>query len=293
MMLPKSMTRNGWTMWHLVGAVVLVALGILVTHDAWADIFARAKRDEEASHIFLVPIIAAWLVWVRWERIRLCIPQASYLGPALVAIGWFLNSYGDRHAAESLWHSGAVLVVLGCLFSVVGREVLLQFLPAVVVLGFLVPVPGLVRQQIAIPLQSALARLTEVAFDFMGMQIERSGNLLSINGVDVTVVEACNGMRMVFALVLVSYAFAFSQPLRGYVRILILIATPLSALLANLVRMIPTIWIYGHFEKTLAEKFHDISGWVMLFVAFMAMLAIIRVMKWALIPITRYSLATA
>ena len=36
--------------------------------------------------------------------------------------------------------------------------------------------------------------------------------------------EACNGMRMVFALVLVSYAFAYSMPLRNTVRILVLIA---------------------------------------------------------------------
>ncbi len=50
---------------------------------------------------------------------------------------------------------------------------------------------------------------------------------------------------MVFGLILVSYAFAFSLPLRNRVRLLILLASPLAAILCNLVRILPTVWVYG------------------------------------------------
>jgi exosortase len=290
-MIPRAWIRNGWTVWHAIGAVALTALGIVVTWEAWVDIFNIAVKDEESSHIFLVPVVAGWLVWVRRSRFRQCHPRGGWIGPLLVAAGWAAFGYGYHHAAQSIWHAGAVLVVLGCLLSVLGMEIPRRVLPAVLVLVFLIPVPGMVRQQVAIPLQTTMAELTQTLFAVMGLSVERNGNLLSINGVDVAIAEACNGLRMVFALVLVSYAFAFGTPLYGYVRLLIVAASPLSAILCNVIRMVPTVWLYGNVRAELADRFHDLAGWVMLGVAFLLLMGIIRVLRWALIPVCRYTLA--
>ena len=58
----RRMTAFGWTPWHLLGAALMGALGVWVTLDAWRDILFIATMDEEASHIFLVPFVAAWLI---------------------------------------------------------------------------------------------------------------------------------------------------------------------------------------------------------------------------------------
>jgi len=121
--------------------------------------------------------------------------------------------------------------------------------------------------------------------------VERSGNLLSINKVDVTIAEACNGLRMVFSLVMVCFAFAFGTPLRWYSRLLILIASPIAAIVCNIIRLIPTLYIYGHFSRTTAEEFHDIGGWIMLPVAFLLLMGILRLLRWAVIPVSKYTLA--
>mgnify|MGYP000117906930 CR=1 FL=1 len=296
---------------HAAMAVVLVGLGGVASWTAWVDIWHIAIKDEEASHVFLVPLVAAWLVWVRRARLRLCEPRWNWIGPLAVAAGWAMSTYGYRFAVQSFWHGGAVLMVIGCLLSVLGGDVLIRFLPAFAVLVFLVPIPGSLRQAIAIPLQNATAQVTQSLFEVLGVPVERSGNLLSIGGTPVTIAEACNGMRMVFALVLVSFAFSFGEPLRNYVRFLILAACPLSAILCNVIRMLPTLWLYGYGDKvvaffgvqpgegrtlndlgrSLADKFHDLSGWVMLLIAFLLLMGIIRLMRWALIPVNRYTLA--
>ena len=54
------------------------------------------------------------------------------------------------------------------------------------VLVFLVPIPGTIRQAIAIPLMDISARATEGVLDMFGIVTERAGNVLSINGVEVT-----------------------------------------------------------------------------------------------------------
>lgn len=299
MMLTPAGKRNGWTPWHLIGMYVFVAIGIAVTWSAWVEIFETAMKDEEASHIFLVPLIAGWLVWVRRERFRFCTPNGQFIGPVFLAIGGIIGWIGYNHAILSFVHFGAVLVVVGCLLSIVGKDVLLRFLPAFIVLVFLVPIPVRIRLLLAIPLQSYLAQLTEFTFVILGSEIYRSGNQLYINDIPVAIAEACNGMRMVFALGLVSYAFAFGTPLRNYVRVIVIVAAPVTALVCNVLRMIPTVWFYGMSEnevlgvkgKSFAEQFHNIAGWIMLVVAFLLLMSIIRILRWALIPVTPYTLA--
>ena len=299
MMLSPGGKRNGWTVWHLVGMYAFVAIGIAVTWSAWVEIFNTAAKDEESSHIFLVPLIAAWLIWVRRERFRFCYPTGQFVGPIFIAIGAVVGWIGYNHAILSFAHLGAVLVVVGCLLSIVGKDVLMRFLPAFVVLVFLVPIPVRLRLLLAIPLQSYLAQLTEFIFALLGSEIYRSGNQLYINDTPVAIAEACNGMRMVFALGLVSYAFAFGTPLRNYVRVIVIAAAPLTALLCNVLRMIPTVWFYGMSEgevlgvdgKSFAEQFHNVAGWFMLVIAFLLLMSIIRILRWALIPVTPYTLA--
>lgn len=287
----RWLANKGWSPGRVATAVGMAALGVYVTREAWRDIFFIAATDEESSHILLVPIVAIWMAWVRRIRLRFCAPTGTIVGPLLVAVGWFFYWYGYASAMQSLWHAGAVLVVIGCFLSIAGKQVLFRFLPAFAVLLFLIPVPGILRQAIALPLQTATAATAQAIFETAGLRVERSMNLLTINGVDVAVAEACNGMRMVFALVLVSYAFAFSMPLRNSVRFVILVASLLAAMACNVVRLIPTIWLYGYAERATADHFHSLSGWLMLPIAFVLLLGIVRLLRWALIPVARYNLA--
>lgn len=291
-MSTRLFRTDRWTMTHVIAATTMAALGVAATWAAWADIYHIAVTDEESSHIFLVPIVALWMLWARRVRFRYCKPTATFLGPVIAAIGWALGSYGFYHGIQSLWHGGAVLVVLGCIISVLGKHAILRFLPVVAVLFFLVPVPGEVRLRIALPLQTWTARVEQTLFQVMGTDVQRAGNRLTINGIDVNIIEACNGLRMVFALILVSYAFSFGLPLRNRVRFLILLASPFAAILCNLIRIMPTVWLYGNAPRGVARAFHDYSGWLMLPIALLMLLGIIRLLRWAMIPVMRYTLAT-
>ena len=289
---PLTTTSDRWTAWHLAAAALLACAGVLATWDAWEDIFHIATVDEENSHIFLVPVVAVWMVWVRRARFRHTKPVGTLLGPLMAGLGWMVASYGYYHKYQSLWHGGSVLVVLGCALAVLGRQVFFRFFPAILVLGFLVPVPGVLRLQIAQPLQVWTSQVSEVALTMIGQDVERSGNALTVNGRAVNVVEACNGMRMVFALALVSYAFSFGLPLRNWVRILVLLASPIAAIFCNVVRVLPTVWLYGFDDQYWGEFFHNYSGWLMLPVAFLILLGIIKALQWAMIPVMRYTLAS-
>ena len=293
--------RNGWSAYHAVGAVLMTALGVALVWPAWADMLRIALRDEEHSHIFLVPIVSAWLIWVRRERFRLCEPTGQMIGPIIIAIGWGMSAVGFYNAVQVMYHAGAPVVLVGCLVSALGWDVCRRFLPAFVVLVFLVPMPPDIRLGISLPMQSVLSQMVGSFFDVVGVPIVVQGNAITINGEAIRVAEECNGLRMVFALMLVSYAFAFGTPMHGFVRALIVAASPVSALVFNFIRMIPTVWLYGYSSetvfgidgRTVADRFHDVAGWVMLVIAFLTLMSIIRALRWALVPVQPYTLAAA
>jgi exosortase len=149
------------------------------------------------------------------------------------------------------------------------------------------PVPGSVRPMVAMPLQTATAATVEWLFVTLGFPVERLGNLVEINGQPVLIEEACNGLRMVFSLILVTYAFAFSTPLRQYVRLILLAASPVLAIACNVLRLVPTIILYGYADQSVGQLFHDLAGWAMLFVALLLLMSLLRLVDWLELPVIR------
>ncbi len=270
---------------RLLAALALVALSVVVQRDGWRDLANIALNDEEASHIFLVPIIVGWLFFVRRGRLRNCVGRFSFTGTLITAAGAWITYWGVGHGIQMSWHLGSVMMAAGCFITVMGFDFLREFFPCFLLLVFLVPVPSTMRIAISLPLEQFTASAVYNVMQILGVDVQRSGNLLSVNGVAVTVAEACNGLRMVFGLILVATAFVFGTPLRWQIRALILALSPLLAILLNIVRLVPTMLVFGHASHETAEAFHDASGWMMLPLAFLLLVGIQRLARWLCLPV--------
>ncbi|MEM8873135.1 MAG: exosortase/archaeosortase family protein [Planctomycetota bacterium] len=281
---------------HLLLAATLALVGIIATFPAWAEIFVDyAYGDfDEYSHIYFVPLIAAFLVYVRRQRFRYCRAGGFLLGPAIVAVGWFVHWWGFNNSTQAMFHLGAVMVPVGAATAALGKNALLRFLPAVIVLLFVIPLPGQIRQEIAIPLQNWTANISHVILGLLGQSSELSGNTVIINGEPVMVAEACNGMRNVPMLMLIGFAFCFGMPLRNGVRIAILLLCPAVVLLCNVLRTVPTIWLYGEYgnQHVVPDQFHSIAGWMLLPLTALILYGILVVLRWTGAPVERFRLAS-
>lgn len=271
---------------HYFVALGLAILAAVLTGDAWADMIGYGWKDEESSHVLLVPVAVAWIAFVRRSALVRCVQQGTWIGPLFSLLGLALWIYGWRRDTQSAWHMGAVLFSFGAALSVLGKGVLVRMWPAALCLLLLVPIPATGRLLIAQPLQLATASVTAEVGQVLGMDVMREGCTLKVNGQNVTVAEACNGMRMVFTLLLVCYVFAFTTPLNNSVRFLILLLSPAIAMIANLIRLLPTIWAYGHLSPDVSNMLHDIGGWAMLFAAFATLMGSVKFLRWLSIPVS-------
>jgi exosortase len=267
--------------WLIAAALAALAVGVMF--DAWRDILRIGMFDEEFSYVLLAPIAIGWLVLGRWNRLKDCPVRHGWVGLGVMLLGWSVFWYG-YHADPVLWRTGAVITAVGAVMAAVGFNVTWRLLPAFAATAFLIPIAPNGRYRLAEPLQVATAQATQGLCDLLGIEVQRAGMMLMINGVDVTVAEACNGMRMVLTLFLVCYAVVFTTPLRPWLRILLLVLTPLVAIAANVIRLVPTMWMFGHRPIETAERFHDLSGWVMTILAFLGLMAFARLLKWLTEP---------
>ena len=278
-LVSDSSNDRKWQVRDLILASVLAAISIVITQDVWRDMLNVSLKDEESSYILMVPVVIAILIWARRRSFATARISHNWIGTVLIGLGWAIWSAGYRNGSHASWYGGADLMAFGCIVTVLGKDALFKFLPAVGALIFLIPVMNGRRHQISGPLELMTAQATQAICEALRLNVQRHGNLLIANGIEVAVAEACNGMRMVFTLVLVCYLYAFAVPMRWYGRAMILALSPVIALVCNVTRLVPTAWVYGHASLSFANFFHDATGWAMLGVGFLLLMAIGRAIR--------------
>ena len=272
---------------HAVVAALLASVAVWIGFESLTDLVHLGLNDAECSHILLVPVMFVWLVWMRRGRLTKCQLKGRWTGVAILAIGSALWAQGYHYQIQSFWHLGAVMLIAGSVLVVLGSDAFWRFLPAWVALVFLVPIPGRVHLYVAAPLERVVAAMTQSLSEVLGITVDRSGNQLTVNGVDICIAEACNGMRLVFTLFLACYVFAFVKPLRWWVRLMVLALSPFVAILCNIIRLVPTVWMFGHTSHQHAETFYDTAGWVMLVIAFIGLTGLTSLLDWIGIAVYR------
>ena len=295
---------------HLLAGAAMAVLSVAACWWAWADAASLVDPLSYNSHVLLAPLVVAYLAWVRRGRLPHVRVTGRPIGPAAVVLGWALLATGQAGGVSVMYHLGALTVAVGAVMSVCGKGLFLRFLPATAALLFLLPVPGVVRDELAGPLQATTARLAGGVLAATGQDVRVEGATLLIGpGVaagagpwrDVTVAEACNGMPMAAGLLTVTYAFAFSWPLKNRYRWLLLGVSPLVMLACNVLRTVPLVLLYAAAQdagdpsgagwRRAADAVHLYSGWLMLPAAFGLLAGLVWLLRWCDLRVEKFRLA--
>ncbi len=270
-------------------AVAATAAAVLACLPAWRDIYISATVDPDNGYIMLVPAVAGWLAMCRRRRLRSAGRRGLWLGPLIVALAGIVYLLGGTYGPTLALHLGAIGWLIGAIWSVVGRSVMLRMSPAVVALFFLAPVPMAWLLPITDLLGSWSLAVTAGVLEILGLAAYANGRELVIGSAGLSLGDYA-GVRMIAAIGLVTYAFAFGSPLRHGVRIALVLASPLVAMVANVVRLVPFALLAENWPA-LTGILAQISGWLTLALALGMLYAGIRLLRYAQVPARRYALA--
>jgi exosortase len=278
-----------WSRWTPVQAVVAVAAAVLACLPAWRDIYVSATADPDNGYIVLVPAVAGWLALCRRRRLRSAGRRGVWGGPAIVAFGGLVYALGGAFGPTLAVHLGAIIVLIGAIWAVVGSSVMLRMSPAVAALFFLAPAP----MQWILPISDVLGAWSLAAsaalLEILGLPAFANGSELIV-GVEQLSLGDFAGIRMIAAISLVAYAFAFGTPLRHGVRLGLVLASPLIAMVANIVRLVPFAVLANALPAS-KDVLAQLSGWLTLALALGMLYAAILLLRYLQVPARRYALA--
>jgi exosortase len=258
----------------VLGGLLLVYWGVISgLIDAWST-------DDNYSHGFFIVPLAAFFAWERRHAFMAAPLRPSYFGLLVVAGSLFLLVGGLLGAELFLSRVSIVGAVAGSLLFLFGWQRLRIMLFPLAFLLLMVPLPAIIFNQIAFPLQLVASHVGEYTISSMDIPILREGNVLILANAKLEVAEACSGIRSLVSLFTLGIVFGYFVDRRPWVRAAIALSSIPVAILANGMR-VASAGVAAHNFGTAGVEglFHEFSGWVVFIVAFLMMLGFQRLLQ--------------
>ena len=302
-----TITRKYFQTVAIAGALAFVYFATLVKlgRDWWSD--------ENYSHGLLIPFIIGFIIWQDRRKFEEeSGPRASWFGA--MGIGFALIGLWAGTAGAELFVQRASLVLMLASIAIYffGFRIIRLVAVPLFLLALAIPIPQIIFNRIAFPLQLFASRCAVAAMSFFEIPVLRQGNVIELMPLGarepkrLAVVEACSGIRSLMTLVTLAVVYAYftrpkvEPPSVGESRdnsqpkvwatfmfwrsvILVVAAVPI-AILTNAARVSGTGVLAHYYGTKVADGFfHSFSGWVIYIVAAALMFAT----GWALDRIAR------
>ena len=288
-----SIPRNPWKALSITAAVAFVYFSVLLKlgYDWWTD--------ENYSHGLLIPVILAYLLWVERDRLARAKSRGSLVwGGALVVFAMMALWVGTAGAELYVQRLSLLVMLAGIVIYFWGFRLLRLLLVPLGLLFLAFPIPAILFNKIAFPLQLFASRCAVWAMRLFDIPVLRQGNVIELmprgarESRKLEVVEACSGIRSLMTLVTLAVVFAyFTRPRGGdddqggflkrvrtfgFWRSIILVSSAIPiAILTNALRVSGTGILAHYYGTEVADGFfHSFSGWVIYIVAFLLLFAV-------------------
>jgi len=287
-------TKKLWQGLAISFAIVFAYATVLVKliHDWW--------NDENYSHGLLIPFIIGYILWAERDKLARVPVRSSLLwGGAAVILALFALWAGVAGAELYTQRLSLILILAGVTVYFWGFTLLRLVLVPLGLLFLAMPIPAIVFNKIAFPLQLFASRCAVWSMSLLGIPVLRQGNIIELkplNSFDtkkLEVVEACSGIRSLMTLVTLAVVFAYfthapskdDPSARGgfgwlksywFWRAVILVSSAVPiAILTNAFRVSGTGVLAHYYGTAVADGFfHSFSGWAIYIVAFILLFGI-------------------
>lgn len=232
-------------------------------------------NDDNYSHGFFIVPLALYFAWERRDTVLAEPLKPSNLGLLAVVGSLGLLVIGTLGAELFLARVSIVGLVAGITLYVGGwRHLRLLAFP----IGFLllmIPLPAIVFNEIAFPLQLLASRFGEWTLRAFSIPVLREGNLIILATTTLEVAEACSGIRSLVSLLTLGIVLGYFSDSRISMRVAIALCTIPVAIAANGIRVAGTGVAAAYVGADAATGFlHTFSGWLVFVIAFVLLLAV-------------------
>jgi exosortase len=279
--LPRRVAppRRTWT-GAVLAALPLVGLVLAAYWPVLERLVEQWAVDPNYSHGFLIPVMAAYFVYERGARLQHMRFSPSWVGVAVLAGGLLLFVVGQAGADLFLQRVSLVVVIAALVLGLLGRPALRVLSFPIAFLLFMIPLPAIVLNAVALPLQGFAAQTATFCLAALDIPVLREGHVITLANTSLEVAEACSGIRSLMSLLTLATVYAyFTEPVAWKQWAIVVAAVPV-AIAANAFRVAGTGVLAHYVGQEAAQGFyHDFSGWLVFVVAFVLLLGIAAALR--------------
>jgi exosortase len=265
---PASKTKSRIDFSGWIGTATILGLAGTIYALILADLAVEWWTVDASSYGMLVPVITFYIIYLRRETLLSIPAYPDSRGLWLTGFACLVLLGGQLSAEFFMARISFVVLLAGIAWTFWGpiRLKLLAF--PFVLLGTMVPLPGIVYNTLAAPLQLFASAIATDLAQALGVSIYRDGNIIHLAGTSLGVAEACSGLNSLSALVVGSLLLGFVEDatIPGRV-ILLLISVPL-AIAVNVVRVSGTALLADYHMEFAMGFYHMLSGWLVFVLGF-------------------------
>ena len=260
-------TSRPWTAHHLwFGLFSIVSL---LLFGRYLIALARLSlRDDRYSHILLIPIISACLIYLQRRRIFTSPRFALLKSAPFLAAGAVLFCFAEMRlsALNSIDHLSVVVPAILLIWTAgfvfcYGTQVFRTALFPLFFLLLMIPVPTVALEKIVVALQNGSAVMTYGLFKLFGVPVFWQHFKFLLPGVEIQIAEECSGIRSSSALFITSILAGHLFLQSNWRRILFSLLTVPIVIFKNALRIVTIASLGVYVDSSfLHGKLHQYGG---------------------------------
>ena len=198
----------------------------------------------------------------------------------VIGVAMTLLTMGMLASEFFLTRLSLVVAIAGTVLFLCGYSHLRAFGFPIAFLLLMIPIPAIMFNQVAFPLQLLASRFGETVVAAANVPVLREGNIITLANTRLEVAEACSGIRSLVSLFTLGVVFGYFVDQRLIVRTLLALSTIPLAIITNGLRVAGTGIAAHHIGPAAAEGFfHTFSGWLVFATAFILLTRLAKVIR--------------
>jgi exosortase len=267
----------------IVSSALVCAAIVGVYFPVLSSLVRQWASDENYSHGFIIIPFAVYFAWQKRQALEAAPAEPSLAGLLFVGASLLVFLAGLLGAELFLTRVSLIGVLAGSVWFLVGRKHLRLLAFPLLLLILMIPLPAMIFNQIAFPLQLFASRVGETVLSLAGVPVLREGNVLELASTKLEVAQACSGIRSLVSLLTLGVILGKLTEPRLSTRVLLAMLTVPVAIAANAARVAGTGLAANWIGPEAAEGFlHMFSGWLVFVAAFGLLLLAQRLFSRAL-----------